>query len=261
MRGISFRSALLASLVALAAALPAGAEQVMLTLPTGANLKAELQAPPGDPTTATKYPAVIYLHGAMVREAGIEAAADRGYDIAGFTRAFAGAGLVAIAPVRVTPVAADNGDDVIDEGLAAILGALEFLRARKDVDAARVSVAGFGEGGLIVLWAMSEMPDIARGVVMSPVRMSSGRSRAATRSLDALIDSGRLKSMRGTVLLTAGEKETRRALKTAEDTAQALMKSYRRFRYIRNYPAARRWFRQPRAAFMGDVVRFLKDGR
>lgn len=240
-----------------AAALPARAEQVTLDLPTGGSLKALLELPAGRKPAG----AVIYLHDAIVRSEGVQGASDRGYDIAAFIRAFADAGFVAIAPVRETPVTAANGDDAVDEGLAAILGTMAFLRARKDVDPAQVSIVGFGEGGLIALWALSEMPDIAKGVVMSPARLTRGRGQAVSRSLDALIGSGWLKSVHGTILLTAGEKETRRGLPAAEDTAQALMKSYRRFTLIRNYRGNNRWFRTPRDAFMDDVVRFLKDGR
>lgn len=121
----------------LLASLPARAEWVEITLPTGENVKAVYEKP----KMVGKVHAVIYLHGRMLREAGYGDAADRGSDIAAFAGAFAHAGFVSIAPLRKTPLGSDNGDDVIDEGLASILGATKFLHQHHDI--LRISVVGF----------------------------------------------------------------------------------------------------------------------
>ncbi|MGB0629926.1 MAG: hypothetical protein ACPGRZ_04465 [Alphaproteobacteria bacterium] len=155
-------------------AMPVRAEWIDLELPTGTKLKAAFEKP----ELVGKAHAVIYLHSRMPRQAGYEAAADRGYDVAAFARAFAYAGFVAIAPVRRTPVGTENGDDAVNEGLATILAAIAYLHRSHDV--MRVSVVGFGEGGLMALWALSKMPDLTKGVVLSPSTMNSGTGRANT---------------------------------------------------------------------------------
>ena len=102
----------------LLAALPARAEWITLALPTGPTLQADVQAP-ADLKTLERVPGVIYLHGRSVRQNGYDAEADRGYDITAFTRAFADAGFIAIAPVRETPVGSESGDEAVSEGIAA----------------------------------------------------------------------------------------------------------------------------------------------
>ena len=242
----------LAMLAAFLAALPARAEWVEFELPTGEKIKAAYEKP----HMLGKAHAVIYLHGRMPREAEYENAAERGYDVAAFAGAFANAGFVAVAPLRKTPFGANNGDDAIDEGLATILGATKFLHAHHDI--LRISVVGFGEGGLIALWALSQMPDLAKGIVLSPSRLSDGENRAETMSLDAFLEQKAALSIRAPVLLTVGERESRRSKRTANQVFEALMKAHRKFRYIRNYPGRQRWFHQPRNAFMDDIVAYLK---
>ena len=239
-------------LAILLSALPAHAEWVEIELPTGEKVRAAYEKP----QMVGKVHAVIYLHGRMLREAGYDDAADRGYDIAAFAGAFANAGFVAIAPLRKTPIGSNNGDDVIDEGLASILGATKYLHQHHDV--LRISVVGFGEGGLIALWALSQMPDLAKGIVLSPSRFSQGGIRADTMDLDAFLEKKAALSIRAPVLLTVGDLESRRAKRTANEVFEALMKAHRQFRFIRNYPGKQRWFHQPRNAFMDDVVAYLK---
>lgn len=242
----------LATLAVVLAAFPARAEWVEIELPTGEKVKAAYEKP----NMVGKAHAVIYLHGRMPREAGYENAADRGYDVAAFAGAFANAGFVAIAPLRKTPFDGNNGDDAIDEGLATILGATKFLHENHDI--LRVSVVGFDEGGLIALWALSQMPDLAKGIVLSPSPLSDGDNRAETMNLDAFLEKKAALTIRAPVLLTVGDRETRRSKRTANQVFEALMKAHRRFRYIRNYPGKQHWFHQPRNAFMDDVVAYLK---
>ena len=233
----------------------ADAQQISIPLPTGGEIKAEMALPnTTGKKSAGNLPAVIYLHSVIVREAGYGGAADRRYDIADFTRAFAHAGFAAIAPIRTTPVSDENEDDAAEEGLSTVLGELSFLRDRKDVNPNRISVVGFGEGGLMALWALSQMPDIAKGVVMSPMRMNN----SSAFSMDRFVETKAALPIRAPVLITVGAKETRTSIRTATDVSQALMKAYRRFWFIQNYPGKQRWFHQPRDAFMRDVIAFLK---
>lgn len=239
-------------LVAILAAFPVRAEWVEIELPTGETIKAAYEKP----KMVGKAHAVIYVHGGLPREAGYEDAADRGYDVAAFAGAFAQAGFIAIAPVRTTPFGRSNGDDAIDEGLATILAASKFLHDHNEV--IRVSVVGFGEGGLIALWALSQMPDLAKGIVLSPSRLADGENRADTMNLDSFVKQQAAKSIRAPVLLTVGDLESRRAKRTANEVFESLMKAHRQFRFIRNYPGKHRWFHQPRNAFMDDLIAHLK---
>jgi len=230
----------------------ARAEWIDLELPTGVKLKAAFEKP----ELVGKAHAVIYLHGRMPRTAGYEAAADRDYDVAAFARAFAYAGFIAIAPLRKTPVNAENGDDAVAEGLATVLAAATHLHRQHDV--LRVSVVGIGEGGLMALWALSQMPDLTKGVVLSPSSLTNGNGRAASMNMDTFIQTGAAKSIRAPVLLTVGDRETRTAKRNATLASETLMRAHRRFWYIKNYPEKRRWFHQPHNAYMEDVVAFLK---
>jgi dienelactone hydrolase len=255
-RTVKFVAAIAALSVAFCAT--ARAEQVTLDLPTGETLAAELQLPKQGNPGAKKFPAIIYLHGAMVREEGADGAAKLRYDVMDFAHAFANAGFVAMVPIRKTPAGDGNGDDAVDEGLSVVLGAMDYLRGRKDVNPRLVSVVGFGEGGMIGLWALSQMPDIAKGVIMSPDALHKGRHRAATLNLNKFVANRAAQSIHAPVLLTVGEKENRASLRAATTVSQALMKAYRKFWFIRNYPGRHRWFHQPRDAFMSDVIAFLK---
>ena len=253
--------AVLVGLICALAALPARAERIELTLPTGSTLQAELEVPAAAGTDATpkKHPAVIYVHGAIVRTAGYDKAADAGYDVADFTRAFAQAGFVALAPLRVIANDGANGDDIVAEGLSSVLAASAALRARDDVDPQRISVAGFSEGGLIALWALARMPDLRSGVVMSPASMDGRRGRAATLGFATFLKDGAVKAIRAPLLLTVGEEEPRSMRRRTDRLAETLIKSYKRFRYIHTYRGNHRWFRQPQPEVMADIVAFLKD--
>ena len=144
------------------------------------------------------------MHGRMSSEPTYEDAAGRGYHVA----AFANAGFVAIAPVRKTPFGRNIGEDAIDEGLSTFLAASSFLHAINDI--VRISVVGFGEGGLIALWALARMPDPAKGVVLSPSRLTQGEKRADTMNLDAFLKREEAKAIQAPVPLTVGDLESRR---------------------------------------------------
>lgn len=244
-----------ALLLLMVAADPARAEQVTLALPTGSTLTAEFRLP----QPANKVPAVIFLHGLAVRDGGPDAAASRGHDIDAFAEAFARAGYAALVPIRTTPVESDNGDLAIDEGVSAVLGGMEFLQSRNEVDAHRIAVAGFGEGATIALWAAARMPDVGAAVAISPRHMEDRPSEAETQSLEKFLASGAVAGIRAPVLLLVGEDQSRADHRVDDELAATLMKNYKRFRYIKNYPGDRRWFEAPRADYMEDVIRFLDE--
>ncbi|MEQ9121105.1 MAG: hypothetical protein RIM80_00855, partial [Alphaproteobacteria bacterium] len=111
----------------------------------------------------------------------------------------------------------------------------------------RIGVVGFGEGAVAVLWALSRLPDVAAGVVMSPASMDGARGAARTLAFAHFLDAGAVKSLQMPLLITVGEDEHRGARRRADALAQALIRSYKRFRYIHSYDADSRWFREPQA--------------
>ena len=244
-----------AALLLLFLALPARGETVELTMPTGPVLKAELALPNG----TGRAPAVVFLHGASVRERGLEASADGGHDPAAFAIAFAKLGFVALAPIRATPFEAKSGDAAVDEGLAATLAALDFLRARKDVDPGRIGLVGYAEGATIALWAASNMPDLGAVALLSPSRLSSRRQTAQTLNLGKFFAGDAVAKIRAPILLMVGTKESKTTLRTADELSVALMKSYKRFLFVRNHSVHRRWFAAPRPEFMGEIAAFLNE--
>lgn len=235
-------------------ATPCRAEWIKLPLPTGGTLEADLQLPAG----TKKAPGVIYLHDGSVRADGYESAAGRGYDVVSFTVALANAGFVALAPVRQTPFESRNGDKVVGDGLVSVLTAAAFLQESDKVDGSRIGIMGFGEGATIALWALTQVPALKAAVLLSPDTLSEGRVRAENLSLRDFLAGDAVKAIRAPVLLTIGAREDRRSRRMTDALADRLIKSYKRFRYLRHYEAGRRWFRQPRAAFMDDVTGFLR---
>ena len=233
----------------LLAAQVARAEEITIDLPTGGSLKALVEVP----SSIKSDRAIIYLHDAMIREVGTEKASERGYDLGAHTKFYADSGYLAVSPIRKTPILSDNGDEVIEEGLSAILGAMAVIRNRNGGKSTRVLVAGLGEGALISLWALSQMPDIAAGIIISPAGMAGRWTASKAMSFEKFIDAQAARSIRSPVIIAIGARESLAARGRTDSLARALMSSYRQFRYVKNYPGNRQWFRHPQPRMMGDI--------
>jgi len=51
--------------------------------------------------------------------------------------------------------------------LSILIATLWLLRDRADLNPNMIAVVGLGAGGLKALWTLAQMPEIAKGVVMS----------------------------------------------------------------------------------------------
>ena len=71
------------------------------------------------------------------------------------------------------------------------------------------------------------MPDLAKGIVLSPSRLCRDGIRAETRNLNTFLNQKAALSIRAPVLLTVGDLESRRSKRTANQVFEALMKARR----------------------------------
>jgi carboxymethylenebutenolidase len=128
--------------------MPATAERLDVATPDGASLRAELFLPSGE----GPHPGVVVLHESFGLNDDIRRIAGR----------FAEAGYAALAPdlyshgtriVCLTRVMVDMMSGGVAREIADIHAAREALAARPELDAARIAVAGFCQGGGFALVA------------------------------------------------------------------------------------------------------------
>lgn len=255
MRGFSRKSAVPAILttflivVSVAPPARAGAEWVDFETANGVEVSALFAKPDGDGPFA----AMVYNHGRIVRERGYDEAAARGYDVKDFVEKLADAGYVAIAPIRdrlegVGPKKAISG------GLAVSNGAIDFLKGRSDVDAEKIGVMGFSEGGLIALWTALKRDDLAAVVLMSPAIMP----RAGNWSFKRAARKDYLNHITAPVMLTMGRDDARRIKKNVFKYLIPNMESLGKdFSYRTDYPGDHAWFWEPREEYFNDILEFL----
>lgn len=174
-----------------------------ITLSDGTVRKAVLSVP----VTKGPFPAILYMHGTMVRERGYKGAAHAGYDLEAFTKAFAEMGFVGLAPIRETEKGCCNGDEAIAEGERIIEAAGQYLKGRHDVDPARVCLVGYSEGGLISLWALSEGGKFKASVIMSAASMNGDRANSKTKSAKDLVKSRKVTGIQVPMHFTLGRNE------------------------------------------------------
>lgn len=61
----------------------------------------------------------------------------------------------------------DKGDETIDDHVGDVLAGVAFLKGRRQIDAARIGLAGHSEGGIIAPLAAIRSPDVAFIVLMA----------------------------------------------------------------------------------------------
>ncbi len=257
MQGVFGKSAvpaiLVVLLIALSAAPPVRAEADWIDFETAAagTVSALFAKPEGDGPFA----AIVYNHGRIVRKLGYAEAAVRGYDVKDFVEKLAAAGYVVIAPIRDR--LEDAGpEEAVSGGVAVSNGAIDFLKGRSDVNAERIGVMGFSEGGLITIWTALKRDDLAAVVLMSPAVMG----RAGNWSFKRAAREDYLTHITAPVFLTMGRDDSKRIKKNAFKRLIPRMESLGKdFSYRTDYPGDHRWFWEPRAAYFNDILEFLND--
>jgi len=111
------------------------------------------------PEGAPPFPAVVFNHGLIVEQHGLEGAGAKGYDLRGICTAFSDSGFLAFMPIRRT-----NYREQLDE----VVAALAAVKARPDVDPDRVALAGFSRGGFLTLMASVRGADAQSFVLLAP---------------------------------------------------------------------------------------------
>jgi dienelactone hydrolase len=227
-----------------AAAEDTGLTRVRYTA-AGAEVEAFYRHPGGD-----LHPGVIYNHGREVEMLGYEGAAAEGYDVADFVNALADAGYAAIAPIRP---AVDPEYDTLRE---MIVGGIDYLLDRPNVDPERIFMIGFSKGGLLSFQAAVESDDALAGLVLmspSPGSPQDGWDVWATTSNFQRIDVP--------VFATVGGAETGdipHNVRAFVDAMQDLGKETA-FREFDEPGAIHAWFHQVRDEYWLDILAWLAD--
>lgn len=207
------------------------------------------------PSGTGPHPAVLYNHGSIVRIKGYDEARSRGYDTDGYVQALADAGYVGLAPIRDHLALLDYQQAIIG-GEHIVNAAIAYLKARNDVDPARIGAIGFSEGGLVSLWSALEGADVKALVLMSPATIRDAKEKrlkaAAKRSV--------LKRLKMPVMLTVGAHDNKSIRKISK---RMLVPNFKRldipFTYKTDYPGDHRWFWSVRPEHFSAVTAFLDE--
>ena len=181
-----------------------------------------------------KYPAIVYMHGGLVREKGNPTYRKNGeffFDVKDKVIDFASMGYVVLAPFRSTPEGCCNGDDAIKEGISLAHASAQFLKSLPHVKKDKICLLGFSEGALISMWSMTQKNDYAAAIVMSPSRQC-GMRRAGSKNYCAknLEKSGKLEKINKKIIITLGKSERKAHRKTAQNFSKLLKTEIRYFR-------------------------------
>ncbi|HEC14657.1 MAG TPA: hypothetical protein ENI72_02760, partial [Rhodospirillales bacterium] len=189
------------------------------------------------------------------RTRGYAKTAARGYDVNAFVEKLAAAGYVAIAPIRK---ALKNAPlkKAIAGGVAISNGAIDYLKGRPDVNAERIGVMGFSEGGLITVWTALRRDDLAAVVLMSPAVMGG----AGNWNLNRATRKDYLNHITAPVMLTMGKNDIKGIKKTVFTRLIPNMEALGKdFSYRTDYPGNHAWFAKPRKEYFNDILDFLND--
>lgn len=214
------------------------------------------------------HPGAIFSHGTGVRVFGHEKAVAQGEtDVRIFARALADAGFVAIAPLRRANSnsasvvrgqftgSAELWEDTIDSGRRSVLDARRWLLTRPEVDAKRIVVVGFSEGGNATLWALGDESRIAAAVLMSPASIDHG----PRRSLRAAAGSEAVLRIKTPILVTAGTDDNPAILGSLNRALiPALQGAGARVSAKLDYPGSHGSFYAIRQDYWNDIVAFLR---
>lgn len=249
----------------LAATTDIGAEDKWVKLRTESG--ETIRAIYGVPGKEGKYPAVIYHHGTFVRKLGYQEALDRGYDVKDFVEALVETGFIGLAPIRMHGrVPARAGDralrkggsprqwsDAIKEGLRVTNSAIEFLKQQPNVNAKRIGIIGFSEGGVVTLWSAFNRKELRAVVLMSPANIGKSdefRFNKAVKKLEAI---------NAPVFLTLGRSDVRKIIDNCTKRFIPRMNQLNKhIEYKMDYPGDHRWFWKVRAEYWKDIIGFLK---
>jgi len=218
------------------------------------------------PEGAGKHPVVIYKHGTFVRKLGYFEAASRGYDVKDFVKALNKAGYAAIAPIRkegrlseivkgkidIMGGPASEWNNAVVEGREAIKAALKYLKEQQEVDANRIGIIGFSEGGNVTLWSSFENKEFKAVVLMSPASLDKADEY---KFLNALPHLDRISAP---VFLTLGEKDLPVIKNNClQDFIPLMKKLNKEIEYKVDYPGKHDWFHDVRSEYWDDIINFL----
>ena len=135
--------------------------------------------PKGEPP----FPAVVFNHGGVVDNHGLEGAAFKGYDLRGICEAFSQSGFLAFMPIRRGGLQGHGEDH-----LRLVGHAFAAVKARADVDSTRISVAGFSRGGLLTFLAAVRVkePIVQSFVCLAPAPGKPGVLQDGLSRVDAI---------------------------------------------------------------------------
>ncbi len=247
-----FKFGAILCLIGVFAAQPVAAETTTIRIQVGSDEVEALIALPKGPGP---HAAIIYNHGMIVRVKGNDLASSRGYDTAGYVTALADAGYIGLAPIRDHLAAADFSK-AINGGVQTVAAAIDYLKNRSDVDASRIGIIGFSEGGLVTLWSAIGNSDLKAVVLMSPATMNA----AGDKRLEAALQKPLLQRLDMPVMLTVGSDDIGSIRTVTAEQLIPMMKNLGKpLTYRTDYPGDHKWFWKVRPNHFPDVKKFLSQ--
>ncbi|MEK6711480.1 MAG: alpha/beta fold hydrolase [Nitrospinota bacterium] len=232
----------------LAVLLPAGAARaastVEFTTPAGSRDAIVCQ-----PEGAGPFPTVVFNHGSIVDGNGVQGAAQRGYDLAGFCGALAKEGYLAFLPIRESAPMGNRFDSYRDDYQAIVAAAVDHVKTRPGADPGRVALMGFSMGGLTSVIVAPGRTDLRALVLLAPA-FGRGRMEEAAKGIPRLA---------APVLLLIEQSDSRpiqRAVGLLERELKAHGKEARVLRYTTG--GGHRFFYKV-DSFWPDVAAFLRE--
>lgn len=195
------------------------------------------------PESPPPFPAVIYSHGIVIEQRGINASAQRGYDLRGLCKAFADSGFLAFMPIRHGPTKARPQFDELNRAITTV-------KARPDVDARRVSLAGMSRGGLLTVIASIRGQPVHSYVVMAP---APGERDLFNRVI------GRIRNVRSPMLVMVELSDDDFIRDNVDGLERALQAAGKPYKVIRYDNGKGHLFFGTANSYWPDMIEFLRD--
>jgi len=222
-----------------------GVSWVEFTADNGSTIRALYKEPDQAARSSVKsggaLPAIIYNHGSYVEDHGYDQSVSDGYDVKDFVTAIAGAGYVALAPIR--PADSNFEDGIISAGIG-------YLKGLNGVDSGRIYMIGHSKGGAqTILAAIKYGSDLNAVAVTAPAITTGSRYNTILSQLDGLDIP---------IYVALGLYEPNSAIaKYVPMLVSELQTRGKNVESRLDYPGDHKWFWTVRDEYWSDIMSFL----
>ena len=190
------------------------------------------------PNKKPPYPAIIYSYDEFYEIAGIDGAFQQGYDIEKIMRKFQEWGFAVLVPKRR------------HHKPKSIIGAIHYLRNRKDIQNDGINLIGVSQGGFLSLIAAIKEPEIASLTLLTPKAIHD----SGIFSLPGL--NRELIKLKTSTLMIVGNESPNNDVMSSRRIRKLMVLKNRELKY-KEYHVNKRWFWETDKAYMKDIKTFL----